>query len=150
MARSMPEHQWRIYGSYGSFQGHDEFEAGNLPTTVAVAEHMRNTDVIWHTKAWSDGYGHVIHNAFATGRPVVGDYQYYKDKMAGPLWVDGVTCFDTGAHDAIYIRESIRHLFEEPAALVAMCEASRKRFDEIVDFADDAYRMQDLLANIVA
>ena len=47
------------------------FTARVIASTGAdVAAAMRDSDVAWHTKIWSDGFGHVIHNWFAVGRPV--------------------------------------------------------------------------------
>lgn len=148
-ARADGSFGWGIHGSYGSHP-EDEFAAGNLPTTPAVARAMAETDVIWHTKEWSDGYGHVIHNAFASGRPVFGIRSYYTDKLAGPLWVDGETCIDIERRSRDEVLDILRRLRADPDEHQRMCDASAARFRQIVDFDAEATKIADLLALVAA
>ena len=147
-AATDPSFGWGIHGAYGSHPV-DGFACGNLPNTPAVAAAMRETDVIWHTKEWSDGYGHVVHNAFAVGRPVFGIRSYYADKLAAPLWVDGVTSIDIARRSRDEVLAILRALREDEAAHDAMCEASARRFREVVDFAQDAEAIRELLARVL-
>lgn len=141
---------FRIYGSYGDRQP-DEFAAGNLPSTPAVAAAMRASDVIWHDKFWSDGYGHVIHNAFAVGRPVIGAAWYYADKLAGPLWVDGETSWDLGRHHPDdETMALLRRLRDNETEHRAWCERSAARFREIVNFDREAAAIYALLTSVRA
>jgi hypothetical protein len=148
-ARSADDFDWRIYGSYGSHDT-DEYAAGNVSTTRGVASEMRASDVIWHTKEWSDGYGHVIHNAFATGRPVFGIEPYYADKLAGPLWVDGVTSIDISRRSPDEVLGILRRLREDPEEHLRMSEAASARFREIVDFDAEADQVKALLDNVLS
>jgi len=143
-ARAWPEFDWQVYGAYGSHET-DEFACGNLPTTPAVAHAMRATRIAWHAKWWSDGYGHVIHNLFACGRPVIGYADYYADKLAGPLWVDGVTSFDLSQHSPEEVLAELRRLRDDDDYHRAYCEAAAARFREVVDFAADAERAKELI-----
>lgn len=138
---------WGIHGSYGSHEV-DELACGNLGSTPDVAAGMRATDVIWHTKEWSDGYGHVIHNAFAVGRPVFGVRPYYEDKLAGPLWVDGETCIDISRRSPDEVLTVLRGLREDEGEHLRMCEASARRFREIVDFDAEAAAVHELLLRV--
>lgn len=147
-AREDPTFDWRIYGAYGSHDL-DEYAAGNLPSTPAVAAGMRDTDAIWHTKEWSDGYGHVIHNAFAVGRPVIGRESYYRDKLAGPLWQDGITSWDLGRHGAGETRVHLARLRDDPEYHVGYCERAAVRFREVVDFDADAEAIGGLLEQVI-
>ena len=144
IAVSAPELSWQVFGQYGTASD-DQFKMGNLPTDPMEGDAMRGSGVIWHSKKWSDGFGHVVHRAFAVGRPVVGYANYYADKIAGPLWVDGVTSIDisTRSHDEI-IRE-IRSLRDDPERYLRMCEASAARFREVVNFDEDANQVAGLL-----
>jgi hypothetical protein len=116
-ARELPdEFDWKVYGSYG---GHpeDEFACGNLTPVTEVGRRMRDVGVIWHAKEWSDGFGiphteHVIHNAFAVGRPIIGVHAYYQDKLAGDLWVEGETAFDLARLDAPELHALLMRLRE--------------------------------------
>ena len=148
-ARSDSDISWGIYGSYGSHET-DEFARGNMETTTSVAAAMRGSDVIWHTKEWSDGYGHVIHNAFAAGRPVFGKAYYYEDKLAGPLWVDGVTSIDISRRSPDEVLTILRRLRDDPDEHVRMCEASAARFREVVSFDEEAANIRKLLDNVMS
>lgn len=147
-AREDPSFAWGIFGSYGSHPV-DEFAWGNLPTTPAVAAGMRSVDVAWHTKEWSDGYGHVIHNWFASGRPVVGREFYYVDKLAGPLWVDGVTSIDIGSRSVDEVRAVLRRFREDEDYHLGFCERATARFHEIVNFDAEAELVRDLFARVL-
>lgn len=148
IARGGPEFAWEVYGALGSGVA-DEFTMGNLNSTPSVAEHMRGSGIIWHAKHWSDGYGHVIHNAFASGRPVFGYERYYKDKLAGPLWVNGVTSFDVEGmtHDDVY--RDLRALRDNPERYREHCEAVRQRFDDVVSFDEDAAAIKRMLEQVL-
>lgn len=147
-ARADPSFGWGIYGSYGSHPV-DEFALGNQPTTPAVAAAMRATDVAWHTKEWSDGYGHVIHNWFASGRPVVGRESYYVDKLAGPLWVDGVTSIDIGRRHPAEVMDILRRFRQDKDYHLGFCERAAARFREVVDFDAEAEMVRTLFSGVL-
>ena len=146
-ARELPEFDWKVYGGYG-WHPVDEFAAGNLSSTPAVAEAMRRTRIAWHSKWWSDGYGHVIHNLFATGKPVVGYADYYADKLAGPLWVDKVTSLDLSRHSPDEVIAWLRALRDDDDFHRQVSEASAARFREVVNFDEDAEKVKALLESL--
>lgn len=148
-ARGNHKFTWEVYGSVGSGIA-DEFTMGNLHSTPLVAEYMRGAGAIWHAKHWSDGYGHVIHNAFASGRPVFGFQRYYKDKLAGPLWEEGVTSFNVEGKPNWWIYDRLEELRNEPEKYVKMCEAARARFMATVDFDEDAEQIQRMLSIVLS
>lgn len=143
-AQAGPEFDWQVYGAVGTASP-DEYTAGELHGTPEVGDAMRGAGAVWHAKHWSDGFGHVIHNAFAVGRPVFGYESYYKDKLAGPLWVDGVTSFDVERHGREETFNQLRRLRADPDRRLSMCEAAAARFREVVDFAEDADKIADLV-----
>lgn len=147
-AETTPDFKWGIYGAYGTHET-DAYACGNLPSTPQVAREMRGTDVIWHTKEWSDGYGHVIHNAFASGRPVFGRAAYYVDKLAAPLWVEGVTSIDIGTKLPGQVRDELRRLRDDPDAHLRMSEASAKRFREVVNFDAEAEQIRKMFEGVL-
>lgn len=148
LAVSAPELRWQVFGEYGT-AADDQFKMGNLHTDPAEGDAMRGAGIMWHSKKWSDGFGHVVHRAFAVGRPVFGYANYYADKLAGPLWVDGVTSIDisTRSHDETL--HELRRLRDDPDAYLRMCEASAARFREVVNFDEDADKVADLLGLMV-
>ena len=106
---------------------------------------MRGAGAIWHSKKWSDGFGHVVHRAFSVGRPVFGYAGYYADKLAGPLWVDGVTSIDISRRSHEETLAELRRLRDDPERYLRMCEASAARFREVVSFDEDADKVAALL-----
>lgn len=144
LATAHPDLDARVYGAYGSAPL-DELAQGDIEATPDVADAMRASGAIYHAKYWSDGFGHVIHNAFAVGRPVIGSYRYYRDKLAAPLWVEGVTSFDIDRLSRDEVAATIRALRDDPERYVAMCEAAAARFREVVDFDAEAEAIRGLL-----
>jgi glycosyltransferase involved in cell wall biosynthesis len=132
-ASRRPQYDWRVFGSYGSMP-EDQFSCGNIGRCADVAAAMRASDVAWHTKQWSDGFGHVIHNWFAVGRPVVGFEWYYRSQLAGPLWQEGVTSFDLSDKSPDEIALIIDRLANDPDLRLRMGENAAARFREVVDF----------------
>lgn len=147
-AKRARELDWRVYGAYGEAPL-DEYAAGNLDRCEDVAIAMRASDVAWHAKRWSDGYGHVIHNWFAVGRPVFGFEDYYRDQLAGPLWIDGITSIDIGRRTADEVVRLIRELRLDEGRHVEMCEAAAARFREIVDFDAEAESIRAMMAQVL-
>ena len=144
VARLGTDLAWEVYGAYGTAPD-DEYQAGNLSCDFDEGQAMRGAGAIWHSKKWSDGFGHVVHRAFSVGRPVFGYAGYYADKLAGPLWVDGVTSFDVGTRNRDEILTELRRLRDDPDHYLRMCEASAARFREVVSFEEDAHKLGDLL-----
>lgn len=143
-----PELDWRVYGAYGEAPT-DGYAAGNLDRCADVAAAMRDSDVGWHAKRWSDGYGHVIHNLFAVGRPVFGFQTYYATQMAGPLWVDGVTSYDIGTRSPAEVARLIRELAADEDRHLRMCEAAAARFREVVDFDAEEQAIRAMFAQVL-
>jgi hypothetical protein len=123
LAPSIPEMDWRVYGAYGGAPL-DEYAAGNISVCSQVADAMADSDVAWHAKAWSDGFGHVIHNWFAIGRPVFGIESYYANQLAGPLWIDGVTSIDIERRSKDEVAAVLRRLRDDEDYHLRMSEAA--------------------------
>lgn len=130
-AMSRVERTFRIHG----IDGRD----GNVKPTRDVATLMRSYGWGWHDKVTGDGFGHVIHNFAAIGRPLIGHSSHYAGKLAGPLWEDGVTCIDLDRHSVAELPK----LLEADNAV--MGRAIRDRFDELVDYTAEAEQIRALL-----
>lgn len=129
----LPDYEWRIHGIDGD----------NLKPTSAVADAMRSYGWAWHDKITGDGFGHVIHNWAAVGRPLIGHASHYAGKLAEPFWQDGVTCIDLDQHS---VREACEIISSTtPEKHLEMCEAMRATFDRVVDFEADAEAVRALL-----
>ena len=125
-----------MFGAYGS-KPEDLWAAGNLSPCSAVGDAMRASDIAWHTKQWSDGFGHVIHDWFSVGRPVIGHEWYYRSQLAGPLWQEGVTSFDITDKSVDEVAGIIDRLANDPDLRLRMGENAAKRFREVVDFDEE-------------
>ena len=96
---------WKMHGIGG--------KDGNISPQKAVREAMTDSGFIWQIKLGGEGFGHVIHNAYALGRPCIVKGSYYQGKMAEPLLIDGVTCIDLEKGDLESNVKRIKH-FSKP------------------------------------
>lgn len=147
MAAAVPEARFRWYGHC---EPRDEWFGGSDETTPLVAGSMHRARIAWHPKRWSDGYGHVIHNWFSIGRPVIGSAGYYADKLAGPLFEEGVTSFDMDRLSDDELAATVRMLLGDEDRWLRMCEASADRFRAVVDFDAEAAEIRAMLENVMS
>lgn len=131
---ALPEFELREHG----ISGRD----GNLSPAATVAAAMRAAGWAFHDKPVSDGYGFVIHQWAAVGRPLIGRSRYYAGRLAEPLWEHRVTSIDLAAPDAV---DLIRSISADPAHHRRMCDAIHTRFHEVVDFDAEAASIRELL-----
>lgn len=126
----------------------DEHFGGNSPDTPTVARRMRETQIAWHWKRWSDGYGHVIHNLFAIGRPVFLTAGYYTGKLAGELLVPG-NHVDITNMQPDQIAVAIDNLQHDPEAWARMSDAAVNRFRAVVSWEEDAEAIIHMLEGVM-
>lgn len=117
---------------------------GNIETTAKIASLMAGSAFGWHDKVQGDGFGHVIHDWAAIGRPLIGHASHYRGLMAEGFWQDGVTCIDLDRHSVGETAELMRTILADPPRHRAMCEAIRAEFDKI-DWDGEAEAIADLL-----
>lgn len=152
MAEAAPELQWRFHGHCGN---DNPLWESNVKTTPELAAQMRAAGIGVHFKTWSDGYGHVIHNLFAVGKPIIATAGYYHGsrdglaKLAGPLFVEGVTSFDVQSHSVAEIADIARRLATDDEFHHRISDASAARFAEIVNFDEDAEKVRTLLESVL-
>lgn len=147
LARDLPDLRLRYHGHVGPV---DDFWGGNVVTSKELARQMRSAGVGLHLKTWSDGYGHVIHNLFAVGKPVVATASYYRDKLAAPLFIEGETSFDVQRHDHHETVDFIRRLVADDDLHRRMSENAARRFREVVDFDAEAEQIRAMLDGILS
>lgn len=126
----------RIYG----IDGPD----GNLHPVSAIADEMARSAFALHLKVTGDGFGHVLHNWAAVGRPLVGRSSYYRGQMGERFWQDGVTCIDLDQHSPQEAADLIIAIWADKPRYRAMCAAIRAEFDRI-DWDAEARAVADLL-----
>jgi hypothetical protein len=128
----MPHWSFKVYG--GGCR--DGAKSGN----EAVAQAIKNSRFIWHTKQGGDGYGHIIHNAFAMGRPPIVKMSQYKNK----LMIDGMTCIDI---DGLNPQEIVNKIlfYNTDERYFEMSRNARIMFDELVNFDIEAKTIKHFL-----
>jgi hypothetical protein len=124
--------RWHEYG--GTAPG----EAGYLAPMSAVGDAMRASGWIWHDKTIGDGYGHVLHNAAAVGRPLIGHASHYRGMLGAPFWQDLRTCVDLDVHEPAEALRLYRAISNDPDWHAEMCDNIADRFRELVDFEAEA------------
>lgn len=112
-----------------------------------LSESMRNSRFIWHTKYGGDGYGHILHNAAACGRPLIVRKEYYLGKLAEPLLIDGETCICIDGLGVGEIIEKIEH-YNAPDTYLELCQKMRKKFNEVVDFSKEFTHICEFLHKV--
>lgn len=148
LASLVPEGRFRYHGHCSDDD--DPLYGGNVATCPEVAEQMRSARVGLHLKTWSDGYGHVIHDLFAVGRPVVATASYYRDKLAAPLFIDGETSFDVQTRTDGEVAGIIRRLLLDDDFAARIGENAARRFREVVDFETDAQAVRAMLEGVLS
>ena len=132
---ALPEFKMKAYGL-----GNPDGPVENLEKA------MRDSAFGFHLKFW-DGYGHLIHNWAALGRPLIVRGDWYEGKTGGLLLEDGVTCIDISKHTFEENLELIR-FWAQPDNHRKMCENMYKKFKEVCDFDREAKQIKDYLISL--
>ena len=140
LEQAMPDWTWRTFG--GSCRD------GECNGQEAVANKMRKARFIWQVKNLGDGYGHVLHNALAVGRPLIIKKQYYIGKMAEPLLIDNVTCIYIDDLSYPQIVDKIVYN-SDPERYAAMCKVAYNTFKQYVDFDREQKDIEVFLSKLV-
>lgn len=119
---------------------------GNIGSVRDIADLMAGSAWGWHDKHQGDGFGHVIHDWAAIGRPIIGHASHYRGLMAERFWTPE-TSIDLDHHSPAEVAEIIRST--TPAKHRQMCEAIRAEFDKI-DWDAEAEEVRGLLGLRVA
>lgn len=143
---ALPEFEFRIYGICLP----EEVERwpivkGNVHPVEAIADEMAASRFVWHCKAHGDGFGHVLHNAAAVGRPLIGEAGHYKGKMPEHIWKDLTTCIDLEQRSFDENVALIRKIADDPVKYGEMSRAIRSEVEHI-DWAGEAAQIGRLLA----
>jgi hypothetical protein len=117
---------------------------GNIETVSEIADLMRHSGWGWHDKIQGDGFGHVLHNWAAIGRPLIGHSGHYRGLLGEGFWRDGETCIDLDRHTVPETIELIREITGTPRH-AEMGRAIREVFERI-DYDAEAEQIRALLA----
>lgn len=130
------------FGAYGG-----QCPDGNMNGPVELANKMREASMIYHVKPGGDGFGHIIHNAYAVGRPIITRRSHYKGQLAEDLMADG-TYIDLDAHTVPEAANIINRLHHSPDQLIDMGQRAAEQFNKVVQYKDEAERFEQWLNRI--
>jgi len=135
----LPSLDWKMHGILG--------KDGIIGTVDKMVPAIQASTFIWHVKPGGDGFGHVVHNAFACGRPLITRKKYYQDKLAVELMIDNKTVIDL---DSGSLADNLKRIafFSEPENHDKMCENCYNRFREVVDFDKEFEEIKEFLKNL--
>lgn len=125
--------------SYGG-QGRD----GCINDSTKLGESMRTSTFIFHVKAGGDGFGHVLHNAYACGRPVISRHSHYRGQWGEELLkrssinVDDFRSYET-------LATFLKFLSNDPEHMKVISNQARKAFDEVVNFDAEELKIREWL-----
>lgn len=112
---------------------------GNINGNDALADKMREATFILHIKPGGDGYGHILHNAYSVGRPVITRRADYEGQLGGNLIKPGTY---------VEYTDTEHYHFIDPVYARAMGEGARKSFEEEVDFDREAKEVAEWITQL--
>lgn len=110
---------------------------GNITGPLAMANSMHEAEFILHSKPGGDGFGHVLFNAYACGRPLIARPSQYAGQLGEQLLVPG-TFIDLDKYGRGEVKNMIIRITAEPDALFRMGKRAAERFQEVVDYKKEA------------
>ena len=135
----MPDWDFKSYGG--------QCVDGTIGTTEEMARVMQESAWGFHSKYQGDGYGHVLYNWFACGKPIITRISDYKDKLGGELLEDGVTCIDIDKHNYNEIQYNISNM--PPMQYEYMCQQVYQRFTDKVNFDQEELKIRKFLEELI-
>jgi len=138
LKQALPEYGFRAYGAGSP----DDAITGQSQ----IALKMQVSAFGYHVKPGGDGYGHILHNWFAVGRPVLTFIEDYKGKLGGDLLIPAVTCINLSGNpqkDADYIRSI------GDKEYYGMVQSVQNRFRQIVDFDKEGEDLRQFFETLV-
>lgn len=135
----MPEWEFRSYGG----QGRDGCMHGNQQVADAIAD----SRFIWHTKNGGDGYGHIAFNIGAVGRPMIVKKEYYQNKLAEKLMIDGETCIAIDNLSIEQIINKIEH-YNADDKYSKMCQNVYSNFQTTVNFDKEELSIKNFISKL--
>lgn len=139
LKRSLSDFEFKAFGG----QNPD----GNTEGPLETAQRMREAMMIFHVKPGGDGFGHVIHNAYAVGRPIITRSSHYQNQLAEQLLVPG-TYIDLDKYGRGEVKNMIRRLTYDHGKLIEMGEKSAAVFRQVVNYKKESEEIKQWLESI--
>lgn len=131
--------------SFKSYGG--QCRDGNMNGANQLADSMHNDDFVFHVKDHGDGYGHIIYNAYACGKPTIVRSSRYTNQLAQELF-NKDNCIDLDMmtiEDAVH---KIKEVYNHKDVLDQMSINANKSFKNNVDFAYESEKISNWLGNL--
>lgn len=141
LKRNLGRNGWE-FKSYGG-----QCPDGNMTGPEQLASKMREAAFIFHVKPGGDGFGHIIHNAYAVGRPVITRSSHYQGQLAEQLLVPG-TFIDLDRYGRDEVKNIMTTLMLDPDGLAQMGRRAAQRFDEVVNYPKEAEEIRSWLQTL--
>ena len=135
----MPEFRFLSYGI-----GCDN---GIITGTQNIANIMNQSYFGLMLKTGGDGFGHIIYDWYACGKPVIVNGNDYADKLANELLIDGETCIDADKHSLSEIVEMVRKM--TPLKYEWMCQQAQQIFKDKVNYSEELEKIKLFLDRLV-
>lgn len=127
---------WKSYGG--------QCRDGCIDGAANLARTIHESEWVFHVKHTGDGFGHIIHNAYACGRPVIIRSSHYQGKLAAGLLVPG-TFIDLDKQTLAEAKNTIHRYHAAPELLQEAGRKAAARFAELVNYDDEAQQIKRFL-----
>lgn len=129
LEKLLPEFDFKSYGG--------QCRDGNMNGPLELANAMHESQFILHSKPGGDGFGHIIFNAYACGRPVIARPSQYAGMLAEQLLVPG-TFINLDELGRGGVKNQVRRITADEDGLFRMGKRAADRFHELVDYQKQA------------
>lgn len=138
LEKALPEFEFLAYGG--------QCRDGCVTGSENISQAFASTQFVYHNKPGGDGYGHVLHNAFASGRPVLSFCSQYRGQLGSLLLNKSSVNLDCITVDQ---QAGLIRYWAEPQRMADLSRRSVAAFDEFVDFDAEADQVRVWFGNLV-
>lgn len=142
LKRQLERRGWKMQ-AYGG-----QCPDGNMTGAHELARKMREAALIFHVKPGGDGYGHILHNAYAVGRPIITRPSHYRGQLGEQLLTPD-TFIDLDRYGRPEVRNILTRLIHSPDELADMGRRAAAQFDRVVNFEQQAEGVREWLKTLV-
>jgi len=139
LEEAVSDARWRSYGG--------QCRDGCL-SLQGVAQAMAECTAVFHVKPGGDGYGHIVHNAYARGRVIITRRRDYAGSMAERLMVDPTVVDLDVFRDHAQAANYLTGLLNDHDAMAERGAVAARRFDQVVDFAYEAEQISEWMEHL--
>lgn len=140
LEQMMPDWNFKSFGG--------QCRDGTAKGDKGVAEKMHEARFVAQLKKNGDGYGIIVHNTGAIGRPMIVKKQYYAGKLGEQLMIDGETCIAIDDLSPSQIVDKILY-YNDDDRYAEMNRRIYKNFRNICDFGREESELRRFIENLI-